>query len=54
MAKRRCRNAKGRFTKCSTKGARKSTKGTKRKSTGRVGRCIKWSKGKTRCMQRAK
>lgn len=51
---RRCRTAKGRFTRCSTKGAKRKT--TKRKSTGaaRKGRCMKWSKGRKRCLKRAK
>lgn len=46
---RRCRNSKGRFTKCSG-GARKSAG----KKVARKGRCLKWSKGRKRCLKRKK
>lgn len=56
MAARRCRTAKGRFTRCSTKGAakRKTTKRKSTKGTHRKGRCVKWAKGRKRCLKRAK
>jgi len=49
----RCRNSKGRFVRCSTKGTKRTTR---RKKTGAVrkGRCLKWSKGRKRCLKRAK
>ena len=43
---RRCRGAKGRFKKCGSGGA------TKRKRGKRKGRCLKWSKGRKRCIKR--
>jgi hypothetical protein len=50
MAARRCRAANGRFKKCGTGGKRR----TARKSTARKGKCLKWSKGRKRCLKRAK
>ena len=46
--KRRCRNKKGQFTKC-----RRGTRGYG-KSKARKGRCLKWSKGRTKCLRRKK
>lgn len=43
-----CRTAKGKFTKC------RGTSGYGKARKGRKGRCLKWSKGRTRCMKRAK
>ena len=56
MAARRCRTAKGRFKKCGTGGTTRKRKSTKKKGTGaaRKGRCVKWSKGRKRCLKRAK
>lgn len=45
----RCRGAKGRFKKCGTK----STRVRRRKSSARKGRCVRWSKGRKRCLKRA-
>lgn len=53
---KRCRNSKGRFTKCrggATKRRRKGTRGVGKAAAGK-GRCLKWSKGRTRCVKRAK
>jgi hypothetical protein len=54
MAAKRSKRT-GRFIKGSTSGRKKST--TKRKSStsgAKKTRCIKWAKGRTRCMKRAK
>lgn len=48
MAKRRCRTAKGRFTKCGGGG------GGGRRKRARKGRCVRYSKGKRRCLKRAR
>jgi hypothetical protein len=47
MAARRCRGAKGRFKKCGSGGG-----GTRRKRGKSKGRCLRYSKGKRRCLKR--
>ena len=50
---RLCRNRKGFFTKCKKPVARGKGKGFKKRHTkGIKGRCLKWSKGRTRCVKR--
>jgi hypothetical protein len=49
-----CRNRKGHFTKCRKPVAKGKGKGfAKKHSKGIKGKCVKWSKGKTKCLQRA-
>lgn len=51
MAKRKC----VRFGKAKGKKVcRKYSTGKGKKTAGTKGRCLKWSKGRTRCMKRAK
>lgn len=45
-----CRNKKGRFTKCRSGGYGKVRGGSRKKK----GRCLKWSRGRSRCLKRSK
>ena len=48
-----CRTRKGKFVKCRKPVSRGTGKGFKKRHTkGIKGRCIKWSKGRTRCVRR--
>ena len=48
-----CRARSGRFTRCKKPTHRGTGKGYGKKHTrGVKGRCLKWSKGRTRCIQR--
>lgn len=54
---RRCRTAKGQFKRCPGKRGKRSKRGlgdlgAVRK--GRKGTCKKWSRGRTKCLRRAK
>lgn len=49
--RRICRDAKGRIKSSAAVGKGRKRKGTK--SSKRKGRCLKWSKGRTRCLKRA-
>ena len=51
---KRCRNAKGRFTKCRGGSGSRRRKGTRGVGKTGKGRCLKWSKGRTKCLKRAK
>ena len=57
MAARRCRTAKGKFRKCGGatkhKASKKRTHTKRRKGAAKKGRCLKWSKGRKRCLKRA-
>lgn len=57
ISKKLCRNKKGRFTRCQ-KGKITGGQGSgfKRKNpkSKLKGRCVKWAKGRTRCLKRAK
>lgn len=52
---RRCRvqsgKNKGRFTKCGGGGVKRRKRA--KKSSARKGRCLRWSKGRKRCIKRA-
>jgi hypothetical protein len=59
MAARRCRTAKGKFRKCGggatkrRKASKKRTHTKRRKGAAKKGRCLKYSKGRKRCLKRA-
>lgn len=49
-----CRTRRGKFTRCKRPIAKGKGKGFAKKHTrGTKGRCVKWSRGKTRCVKRA-
>lgn len=53
IAGRLCRNRKGGFTRCRKPIHKGRGKGFKKRHTkGIKGRCVKWSKGRTRCVKR--
>lgn len=56
VRKKLCRNKKGQYTRCRGKMQGGKGSGHKRKHAKKhlKGRCVKWSKGRTRCMKRAK
>lgn len=48
-----CRTRRGKFTKCRKPISKGKGKGfAKRHTKGIKGRCVKWSKGRTRCVKR--
>ena len=48
-----CRTRKGRFTKCRKPVSKGKGKGySKKHSKGVKGKCVKWSKGRKRCLKR--